>query len=253
MDCLDHEFCHIGFVASVWKHVAAASSSREWQMLMMELQYQFRPKLNGVPRLYVYRREKRSGNSYTSPQVFLGPQSCALRHRIYNFAIWLPIRSLSILYQVLNPHAQKYIKLTMDRSQKYDRRCPPQLSHVPQIQAVTFLDRCPIDPRLQCCDYSCCHFCCRLQIRLGRNEILDLLGCTCVLYAEWGFDILDMGCREGESIYRRYRAPSDRMANCKTSPSIRKRASSLTIRPALNSPTRLKAHSNLQSHSPLLQ
>jgi len=113
VDCLDRECCHIGFVASVWKHVAAASSSREWQMLMMELQYQFRPKLNGVPRLYVYRREKRSGNSYTSPQVFLGPQSCALRHRIYNFAIWLPIRSLSILYQVLNPHAQKYIMLTM--------------------------------------------------------------------------------------------------------------------------------------------
>lgn len=145
------------------------------------------------------------------------------------------------------------MKLTIDRSQEHNRRCPPQLPHVPQIQAITFSYRCPVSPWICRRNHRWHSLCCRLQIGLGRNEILDFLGRACILYPQWGLDVLDMGSGKGQSIHRRDRSSVDRMANCMVASPARKKISWLTDWTAFNSLARHKAHSHLQPYSPVLQ
>ena len=123
-------------------------------------------------------------------------------HTIYNrFAYNVVAEDSSLLpLRYLPPSTPSSPILTQSpssRPQKHHRRRPPQLPHLPQIRPIPPLHRHPPRSRLHRRNNSRRRLLRRLEIRLGCDQILDVLGGAGVFRAEWCPDGVDMGGREG--------------------------------------------------------
>lgn len=96
--------------------------------------------------------------------------------------------------------------LIKPRSQKHNRRRPPQLPHLPEIPPIPLPNRHPTSPRLQRRRHRRNNILRRLETRLGQDEIWDILGRIGIFRTQWRVNVLDMGSREGDGICRGYRA-----------------------------------------------
>ena len=134
----------------------------------------------------------------------------------------------------------------LNRSQEQHRRCPPQLSHFPEVQAITFPHRCAIGAGVLRCHHCCDYLLRRLQIRMGQDQILDVLGRPHLLHLERSSDILDMGRRERKRLRRRsWSALSRATVGMRHHPSAQLIAS-LICRAAVSCLKRCETYSNLQ-------
>ena len=140
-----------------------------------------------------------------------------------------------------------------DRSQEHHRWRPPQLSYVPEIQAITLLCQRAIGAGVLRCNHCCNYLLRRLHIRMGQDQALDALGRPRLLHLECSSDVLGMGRGEGESLRWRSWSPiSGTKVGMKHQPGAQLVASLIHIA-AINCLKRCEAHSYLQHHGRILQ